>query len=159
MAQPIPLEVPPRDARTELQARLENAPVEDAEALLDAYELLRVLRDRRIFDALRGALGAGAKLAETAARAAESPQSLTALRNVIILAKTVASIDPELLRCISMAVSETMSSKEETATDSPSMLALLSQFRSKELRRSVGLINRFLNSLGKQLKSRGVAQG
>ena len=103
--------------------------------------------------------GAGAKLAETAARAAESPQSLTALRNVIILAKTVASIDPELLRCISMAVSETMSSKEETATDSPSMLALLSQFRSKELRRSVGLINRFLNSLGKQLKSRGVAQG
>ena len=36
MAQPIALEIPPRDARKELLTRLENAPAEHAEAALAA---------------------------------------------------------------------------------------------------------------------------
>src|ERR1700747_1617635 len=41
MAQPIPLEVPPRNPRAELHARLLNAPEEHAEAVLAAYEVLQ----------------------------------------------------------------------------------------------------------------------
>jgi hypothetical protein len=37
----------------------------------------------------------------------------------------------------------------------PGLLSLLSQFRHKELRRSIALINRFLEKLGNQIKLRG----
>jgi hypothetical protein len=66
MAQPISLERPPRDARQELRKRLEVAPIEHAEALLDSYELLQQLRDRGVFHLLHGALGASDKLVEAA---------------------------------------------------------------------------------------------
>ena len=40
MAQPIALEIPPRDARKELLTRLENAPAEHAEALVQLLALM-----------------------------------------------------------------------------------------------------------------------
>src|SRR5437868_12777067 len=57
MAQPIPLELPARDPRAELQARLQNAPLDHAQALMAAYEVLQGLHDRGVFEMLRGALG------------------------------------------------------------------------------------------------------
>jgi beta-phosphoglucomutase-like phosphatase (HAD superfamily) len=57
MARPIPLELPPRDPREELRNRLENAPVEHAEALLDSYELLQQLHDRGVFAAIAWRVG------------------------------------------------------------------------------------------------------
>ena len=41
MARPISLELPPRDPRQELRKRLDEAPIEHAEALLDSWELLQ----------------------------------------------------------------------------------------------------------------------
>ena len=71
MAQPIPLQLPPRDPREELRKRLDQAPIAHAEALLDSYELLQQLRDHGIFELLRGALSASDKLIETAVDAAD----------------------------------------------------------------------------------------
>jgi hypothetical protein len=48
MAKPILLELPESDARAKLQARLQNAPLEHAEALLAAYEVLQGLHDRGV---------------------------------------------------------------------------------------------------------------
>ena len=50
VAQPIPLEVPPRNPRAELHARLEQAPDEHAEAVLAAYEVLQELHDRGVLE-------------------------------------------------------------------------------------------------------------
>ena len=43
MAQPILLELPPRDAREALYDRLKNAPHEHAEALLTVYDMAKAL--------------------------------------------------------------------------------------------------------------------
>jgi uncharacterized protein YjgD (DUF1641 family) len=155
MAQPISLERPPRDARQELRKRLEEAPMEHAAALLDSYELLQQLHDRRVFELLRGALGASDKLVETAVDAAKSEESVRALRNVIILGKMLGSINPEILQGVAVAVGETLGCYEKPVIEPPGLFALLGQFRRKELRRSMALINRFLETLGNQFKSRG----
>jgi len=149
MAQPIPLKIPPRDPRHELQERLGQAPIDHAEALLDAYELLQQLHDRRVLSTLRGVLGAGDTIVEKLADAASSVNSITATRNALILAKMLASIDPEVLQGVAIAVSETM--KEASAQKPPGLFALLGQFRSEEMRRSVALLYRFLAGLGTQL--------
>ena len=158
MARPISLELPRRDPREELRSRLEAAPVEHAEALLDSYELLQDLHDRGVFQLLRGALEASDKIVESAVDAARSDESIRALRNAIILGKMLASINPDLLQSISAAVSETLGSQKKPAIEPPGLFSLLNQYRRKELRRSIALVNRFLESLGRQLRKQATSK-
>jgi uncharacterized protein YjgD (DUF1641 family) len=155
MARPIALDLPPCDPRQELQKRLQDAPIEHAEALLDSYELLQQLHDHGIFQLLRGALGASEKLVETAVDATKSDVSVRAIRNVLILGKMLGSIDPEVLQCVTEAASETLGCHQKPVIEPPGLVSLLSQFRHKELRRSIAFINRFLENLGNQIRSRG----
>lgn len=155
MAQPISLNVPPRDPRKELLDRLERAPQQHAEALLDAYDLLEEMRQAGILQLLRGMLSAGDEIIERTAGAATSPEGTRVLRNLLILGQMLASIDPDLLECIAIAASETLSCEKRPVIEPPGLFALLSQFRHKELRRSIALINRFLETLGNQLKVKG----
>ncbi len=156
MARPIPLEIAPRDARKELLERLEKAPAEHAEALLDSYELIQQLHDAGVFETLRGVLSAGDRVVEAAVSATQTPEAIHALRNAIIFGKMMGSINPELMQCIATATSETLGSERKPVIEPPGLLSLLGQFRRKELRRSVALINWFLESLGNQLKLKGI---
>jgi uncharacterized protein YjgD (DUF1641 family) len=126
--------------------------MEHAEALLDSYELLQQLHDRRVLAALRGALGAGDTIVEKLADAASSVDGIAATRNALILAKMLASIDPEVLQGVAVAVAETM--KAAPVQNPPGLFALLGQFRRGETRRSLAMLNRFLASLGTQLSLR-----
>ena len=155
MARPIPLELPPRDPRQELRKRLDDAPQEYAEALLDSYELLQQLHQHGVFHLLRGVLGASDKLVETAVDATKSEESVCAIRNAIILGKMLGSINPEVLQCFAAATAETLGCYQKPIIEPPGLFSLLNQFRHKELRRSMALINRFLETLGNQIKLRG----
>jgi uncharacterized protein YjgD (DUF1641 family) len=155
MARPIPLQLPPRDPREELRERLEQAPIAHAEALLDSYELLQQLHDHGVFEMLRGGFSASDKLVETVVDASKSEESVRAIRNAIILGKMLGAINPEVLQCIAVAAGETLGCYEKPVIEPPGLFSLLSQFRHKELRRSIALINRFLEKLGTQIKLRG----
>lgn len=155
MARPIPLELPPRDPREELRKQLEQAPIKHAEALLDWYELLQQLHDHGVLQLLRGALGASDKLIETAVDAAKSDASIRAIRNAMILGKVLATINPDVLQCVATAASDTLGCYEKPVIEPPGLFSLLNQFRHKELRRSIALVNRFLEKLGGQIKLRG----
>ena len=153
MARPIGLERASLDPREELRRRLEQAPEQHAEALLDLYELLQQLRDAGVLKLLGGALGSGGLLLETAVNAARSEEAIRGLRNAIILAKMLGSINPDLLQSYANAVSETFGC-EKPAVESPGLFQLFAGFRNPELRRSMAFINKFLESFGSQLKSR-----
>jgi uncharacterized protein YjgD (DUF1641 family) len=155
MARPIPLELPYRDPREELRKRLDEAPVEHAEALLDSYKLLGQLHEHGVLELLRGALGASDKLIETAVAAAKSDEAIRAIRNAIILGKILGAINPDVLQSVAVAVSETLGCYEKPIIEPPSLFSLLVQFSHKELRRSMALLNKFLESLGNQIKLRG----
>ena len=155
MARPIPLELPARDPREELRKRIEQAPVDYAEALLDSCELLKQLHDHGVFELLRGALGASDKLIETAVDAAKSDESIRAIRNAMILGNVFGSINPDVLQCVATAARDTLGCYEKPVIEPPGLFSLLSQFRHKELRRSIALINRFLEKLGNQINLRG----
>jgi uncharacterized protein YjgD (DUF1641 family) len=155
MARPIALELPPRDPREELRKRLEEAPAAHAEALLDSYELLQELHDHGVFELLRGALGATDKIVEIAVDAAKSDEGIRAMRNAMILGKTLAAINPDVLQCVATAASQTLGCYEKPVIEPPGLFSLLNQFRHKELRRSIALVNRFLENLGSQIKLRG----
>ena len=155
MAQPIPLQLPPHDPREELRKRLDQAPSAHAEALLDSYELLQQLHDHGVFELLRGALSASDKLIETAVDTTKSDGSVRAIRNAIILGKMLGAINPDVLQCVAQAAGKTLGCYEKPVIEPPGLFSLLNQFRHKELRRSIALVNRFLEKLGNQIKLRG----
>src|SRR6266702_6750609 len=104
MSHPIRLEFLPRDARAELQTRLQNAPLQHAEALLSGYELLQGLHDRGVLDLLRGVLGSSDKVLSIAVDAAKTPEAIVATRNLLILSRVAFTLEPELLEDIVTAV-------------------------------------------------------
>jgi len=150
MAQPIPLPLPPRDPKQELLAKLEQAPAEHAAALLDGYELLQQLHEHGVFTLVRGALGATNTLVKAASSGANSIDSIRAMRNAIIVAKMLGSIDPELLQSLASAVSTVLGNAKSVPSQPPGIVSLIAGFTSADQRRGLGLINELLRQIGIQ---------
>lgn len=149
MAQPVPLEVAPRDDREELHRRLEHAPEEHAKAILDAYEALQGLHDAGVLDLLRGMLGAGDRLADKLTAALDTPEVIRAIRNFILLTKLFGSIPPDVLSSVAQTVIEG-AGKEKTHR-APSLLQLLRRFRSENSRHALAIFLDLVEAVGKGL--------
>ena len=151
MAQPIPLELPARDSRAELQARLQNAPQEHAEALLSAYEVLQGLHDRGVFELLRGALGSSDKVIEIIVEAAKTPESIRGIRNIITLSKILGTIEPELVEGFARSLPEAIAHTKAYDARPPGFWGILKRFRNRDLRRGLILVNSLLEAFGRNL--------
>jgi uncharacterized protein YjgD (DUF1641 family) len=151
MAQPIPLNLPARDARAELEARLQNAPTEHAEALLAAYEVLQGLHDRGVFELLRGALGSSDKVIEIIVEAAKTPESIRGIRNAIILGKILGAIEPEVIEGFAQALPEAITFTQAHSSKPPGLWSTMKSFRSKDFRRGLLLVNSLLEAVGRNV--------
>jgi uncharacterized protein YjgD (DUF1641 family) len=151
MAVPIRFQVPPHDPREALRARLDAAPVEHSEALLEAYEVLQGLHDRGILAALKGALGASDMVLESVVDVVKTPEAVRTMRNLLLLAKLLGNIEPELLGDIVGAVPEAVDSGAAAQTNPPGLLSLAQKFGSKESRRGLAVAASILESIGKSL--------
>src|SRR5258705_10242809 len=151
MAQPIRLEFSPRDPRAELQTRLQNAPLQHAEALLSGYDLLQRLHDRGVLDLLRGGLGSSDKVLPILVDAAKTPEAIIATRNLLILSKVVFTLEPELLENIAKAVPNSLAQARKQKP-----LSLWQMFKmmcSQDTRRAFSAMLGVLESFGKSLGS------
>jgi uncharacterized protein YjgD (DUF1641 family) len=148
------MEMPARDPKRELLARLEAAPAEHAAALLDGYELLQAMHESGVFALARGALAAGTKMVDVAAGAANTPEAIRAMRNAILLGKLLAAIDPEMLESVCAAASQSLGDARTVAHEPPSTFALLGSLLSRKVRRVLGVGTMFLRSLADQVERR-----
>jgi uncharacterized protein YjgD (DUF1641 family) len=158
MARPIPFELPRRDPREEIKSRIDNAPVEHAEAVLSAYEVLQGLHDRGVLDLVRGALGAGDRLLEMAVDEVRSPEGVRAIRNLLLLAKVLGTIEPELLRDFTLAVPKALAQADAEQARPPGLIKLLRTFSNRDFRRGLAGFNDLLVAFGKNLSSQKNAQ-
>jgi len=108
MAKPLTLQMPARDEHAELVEKLQNAPVTHAAAILDWYELLQQLHDSGVMSALRGAAGEGGQIVKAVSEGLNTPESIRAMRNLVVLAKLAGEIDPEILRRVLNNVPESL---------------------------------------------------
>ena len=159
MALPIRFEPLARGARGELRDRLDQAPVEHAEALLAAYEVLQGLHERGVLDILNGALSAGDTLLDTVVEVAKTPEAIRAIRNLLLLSKVLGEIEPELLDVVARSIPEALAQISAKRSETPGLFSLLQKFRSKDSRRAMGAAAELLESVGKGLKSSALANG
>jgi uncharacterized protein YjgD (DUF1641 family) len=152
MAEPILLNLPPRDPRNALYQRLENAPQEHAEALLAAYDILQGLQDRGVLELLKGALGSSEKVLQILVDTGNSPEVIRAIRNLMILLKTVDAVEPELLESLERAIPASLAAAKSSQPPTP--WTLLKKICSKDTLRSLGFLTDLLLALGKGLGPR-----
>ena len=151
MAEPILLNLPPNNPREALFHKLENAPLDHAEALLSAYDLLQELHDKGLLEIAKGLLGSGDKVIEILVEAGNSPEVIRGMRNFIILTKLFATLDPKLLEHLANAVPKAL---VEAKTEKPlGPVQLLGKLTNPDTRRMLTIMTRVVESLGKDLGS------
>lgn len=149
-----PIELMPKvntaqGAREELKRRVDAAPLEHAEAVLDAFELLQQLHDSGTLDVLRGVLGAGDQVVRHAVATAIKPESVNVLRNLIILSNLLGDVNPEKLASALAGIPAAVA--QDPAKKPPSLFAILRRFSSLESRRALNTAATVLESVGKGL--------
>jgi uncharacterized protein YjgD (DUF1641 family) len=100
-------------------------------------------------DLLRGMVGAGDQLVDTLTAAVDTPESLRAIRNFILLTKFFGSIPPDILNSIVQTAVE--GADREKARRAPGMLHLLRRLRSENSRHAIAVALDLLESVGKGL--------
>jgi uncharacterized protein YjgD (DUF1641 family) len=136
-------EFTPRNSRDDLIRKVDQAPVEHAEAVLAAYDLLQRLHERGLIDLLNGLLSAGDTVVDRLVDVISSKEMVTALRIALIFGNLLSSINPdELHTVVSNAGKET-----------PSLFAIGKQAASKDARRGMVAAVSLLELLGKALHS------
>jgi uncharacterized protein YjgD (DUF1641 family) len=154
MARPIPLELPKRDPREELRSRLEQAPIEHAEAVLAGFEVLQGLHDRGVLELLRGVLDGGNTILEIAVEATKTPEAIHGIRNLLILTKIVGAIDPEILKKFAVAVPDALAGAAKAQEkEPPGFGEVLRILRSGNMRRGLAVMNAVLEALEKNFST------
>lgn len=158
MAEPIRLESPTRDVRAELAARLDAAPSDHAEALLEAYELLQALHEQGLLDIVRGAVSAKDEILTAGVEAANAPGVIRGIRNGIVLLQLLGRIDPDVLKRLTDAAPAAIEAGAASAGTSPGMVALLRGFAGEDSRRGLAALQAMLAAFGNALRAGGEAQ-
>ncbi|MGH9377623.1 MAG: DUF1641 domain-containing protein [Terriglobia bacterium] len=151
MAQPIAMHPPRPDPREELRSRVENLPIEHAEAVLAAFEVLQGLHDHGVLELLRGALGSSDKVLEIAVEAARTPESIRGIRNFLVLVKLLGTTDPELVGGLARSLPEAITLTKMGEAKPPGFWKLLKRFRGQDCRRGLLLISNLLGALGRNV--------
>ena len=151
MARPIPLELPPRDEHAERLAQLDAARVQHADAVLAAYEVLQGLHDQGVLELLRGALGARDSLVELATSTASTPESVRALRNLILLAQALGRIDPAVLEDLTRTVPAAFARDTAKHAEPPGLFRLFRTFLGRDFRRWLAAMTALMVAFGRNL--------
>ena len=156
MAQPIPLRLPPRDSQRELNSRLQRAPLEHAEAVIAAYEMLQSLHDSGVLELLRGILGGGEKIVEQVVDVARKPDSIRATRNILLLVTALGEIEPALLGDFTRALPRALAQANAEEAKPPGLIKLISTFWNKDFRRGLAAFNDLFVMFGRNLSQKNL---
>lgn len=151
MARPIAFKPSTVDFKADLQRRLEKAPVEHAEALLLAFDVLEAAHKEGLLDLLHGAIGAKDKIIDTMSKYASEPEGIAAIRNLLTAAKLLTELDPEMLERFTKVVGSATEKQKQEKTP-PSMWQIFRRATSEDGRRGLSFMTFFLSGLGKSLK-------
>jgi uncharacterized protein YjgD (DUF1641 family) len=119
------------------------------ESIQSALELLEVLHEQGVLDLLRGVVAARDQVVDTVTAAVDTPESIRAIRNFLLLTKFFGSIPPEVLHSLVQTVIN--GAKREKSHRAPGVLHLLRSLRSENSRHALAVMLDLVESVGKGL--------
>jgi len=153
MAQPTPFHAKPRSPLEALHARIDAAPQEHVAAILAAYDVLQALHDRGVLELLKNGLEAGDELLEMVVSAANTPESVRAIRNLLFWRTILGQIEPEWFQGIFQAIPDGLAEATAQRDEPVSLWKVLRRGVSKDSLRGLTAAVDFLQSFGRHLNS------
>jgi uncharacterized protein YjgD (DUF1641 family) len=132
----------PTDSREDLLRRVEAAPLEHAEAVLAAYEVLEKLHEADVLNLLSGLIGAKNMVVDRAADVVSSTEMVNLLRISLLAGNLLEKIDPNDLHTV----------LAEAEKEPPGVFQILQRMTSKDARRALGAMGGLLNVLGAAMR-------
>ena len=151
MANPLSFK-PKVDPKLELERQLEAAPLENAEALLVAYDILKTAHANGTLDLVNGLIGGRDIIASKVAEYAKLPGGIAAIRNLLALSKILMAFDPETLDELTKSIT-TATGQHRAEVKPPSLWALARRATSEDSRRGLSLMTLALEAIGKSLRA------
>jgi len=151
MANPLHF-VPKVDPKLELERQLKAAPLENAEALLVGYDILKTAHANGTLDLVNGLVGGRDIIAGKVAEYAKLPGGIAAIRNLLAMSKILMAIDPETLDQLTKAVT-TASEQHRAESKPPSLWQIAKRATSEDSRRGLSFMTLVLGAVGKSLGS------
>ncbi len=148
MANPLRFKPMAGDPQQELERRLAAAPRQHSEALLVAWDLLQTAHDQGVLDLAQGLIGGRDAIATQLAAAANRPESIAALRNLIAMGRVLASLDPATLDHLARAL-DGAAREKEAEQKPPSLWRLFRRMASEDGRRGLSFVTTVLTGLGR----------
>lgn len=143
MAAPVEFRVyQPANSREDLIRKLEQAPAQHAEALLEAYALLEKLHEKDVLSTLNGLLAAKNVIADQVSSLLSSHEAINLLRLSLIAGNLLQNINPDELHTI----------LNQEPTEPPSVWKSLKRLMTQDARRALATGAEVLNLLGRSLK-------
>ena len=147
-----PIQFKPRvDPKQELKKQLDAAPLENAEALLVGYDILKTAHANGTLDLLNGLVGGRDIIAAKVAEYAKLPGGISMIRNLLAAGKILMALDPETLDQVSKAM-VTATGQPKAETKAPSLWQLAQRATSEDSRRGLSFMTLLLGAVGKSLK-------
>jgi hypothetical protein len=150
MAEPIRAYTPQRNVREELRAKVEDAPIHHAQAVLAAYELLQVAQDHGVLDTLRGAIGADDAIIGMVTEYANSPEDIRAMRNFLALSRVFANLDPAKVDAVAKALTGDQGQKGIKDSKPPSVWQTFQRMTGHNSRRTLATIAAVTDAFGRE---------
>lgn len=151
MAQAISLEIPPRNVREELRARLERAPDEHAEAILATYELLQAMHNEGLLEIARGVVSARDEVLQQVANNMSTPEAIRTIRNLVFCGRILGSIEPDWLHAMLGDIPETIAQATAPPKEPVTLFGLLRRLFAKDTMRALAAGIDVLQSFGSRL--------
>ena len=140
------------DPKLELKKQLDAAPMENAEALLVAYDILKTAHGNGTLDLVNGLVGGRDIIASKVAEYAKLPGGISAVRNLLSLSKILMALDPDTLDELTKGV-VTATGLHKAEQKAPSLWQLAKRATSEDSRRGLSFMTLVLSAVGKSLKA------
>ena len=150
MANPIQFKVKV-DPKQELQKQLNAAPMENAEALLVGYDILKTAHANGTLDLIQGLIGGRDIIAGKVAEYAKLPGGVALIRNLLAGSKILMALDPDTLDELTKAM-VTATGQHKAETKPPSLWQLAKRATSEDSRRGLSFMTLLLGAIGKSLR-------
>ncbi len=126
--------------------KLAAAPMEHADAVLNAYRVLQQAHDSGTLDVLAGAMAGGDAIINHVVDLASAPETVVALRNLLLLGKVLGSLNPQILHGALGGLS--VEGSQMPNHKAPSLFSLLRRLSSEDARRGLGVAVDLLTAVG-----------
>ncbi|PLR86845.1 hypothetical protein CVD25_17185 [Bacillus canaveralius] len=144
------IEVNEQEKRKKDLREVEDALIDNKEAILQSLQVLHHMHERGILSVLNGLLGQGDRVLNILVKAADKPENTNAIKNLLLMVGTLGMINVQQLEPFLLKVDAGIArvAKHANTEEKTSYFDLVGALKDPEINRAVTLLLNFLKGMG-----------